>query len=70
MAQYLITQYSGSVRRAPEQVDGDPDHSRIILVKDDGTTQMIFQGSKFSQEKFIQDMKEVGQRPWLEKIKV
>jgi len=51
----IYSEFSGSdliPRRPLEQIDGSPRHTRLAVVFDDGTTEVIFEGSEFSEQKF------------------
>lgn len=54
---YRITQYTGSATRPAEVSGGDPDHERVILVKEDGSQVAIFTGDKFSEDEWKEKMK-------------
>ena len=57
VAREIVTQYSGIFRQPPESVNADPDNIRIVLVEDDGSQEELFRGSKFSEEKLIEELK-------------
>ncbi len=57
MAREIITQYSGIFSQPPEDSNGDPDNIRIVLVKNDGSQEELFRGSKFSEEKLAEELK-------------
>jgi hypothetical protein len=60
MVETIITQYSGSAARGPESISGDAEHMRIVVVRDDGSQEELFRGSKFSEEKFREDMERLS----------
>lgn len=65
----IIIHNSENPHCSPEALDGNAKHLRIILLRDDGSTQEIFRGSGFSERKWKKIMKDRNRTPYLEKVK-
>jgi len=65
----IIIQNSENPYCSPEALNGNARHLRIILLRDDGSTQEIFRGSEFSEDKWQKRMKKLSRRSHLEIVK-
>jgi len=63
----IITQ--NSERGCPESLDGNAEYLRIILLRNDGSTQEVFRGSGFSEENWKKRMEESNRKSHLETVK-
>ena len=66
----LIVQNSGHAfsRISAESVDGGVDSSRVILLKSDGSQEVLFVGEDFSEEGWDRKMKVQNRTSYIKKL--
>jgi hypothetical protein len=65
----IIIQNSENPYCSPEALNGNAKYLRIILLRDNGSTQEIFRGSGFSEEKWQKRMKKLKRKSYLDIVK-
>lgn len=68
MSETIVEEYSGSATRSSENVSGDTEHMRIILVKENGETEELFRGKAFNAVVFQDRMKKYNQKSYIDSI--
>ncbi len=55
----IESRYSGSGQRGPLSIEGDPDHIQVVLANDDGSREVLFTGSDFTEAGFSKKMRPI-----------